>query len=152
MGNRIWLDFNVGLKLTWFQSGGSEFLWFECRDRNWRGFCVSVEHDLFWVRGSRIYSVFVSGHRNQLEWGSTLTSFWLWGRDYLGFCVGTEIDSVLARDSKIACFLREGQDLLRTVCTPKLLGFNVSIETVLFYVRAERYLILMRRSIILFFE
>ena len=52
-GWNLTFEFSVGMKSIWLLLGLSDFYLFQCRDRNWLGFCVAVENDIF-VSGSKL--------------------------------------------------------------------------------------------------
>ena len=75
-GNHLVLEW--ASKLTCFSCGSSQLTWFQCEDRNWLGFVVAVESDLFFlVPGSKLTRFLCQGLEVDLivEWGSKLTWF-----------------------------------------------------------------------------
>ena len=122
-------------KWTWFQCGGSELPWLQCRDHNWHGFVWGRKMtwfknlNWFWW-GSKtacfrvlvtINVVFVSGgiqnwlvFRVPIEINLVLHG----GSNWVGFSARTEVDLFFVRGSKLT-FLCAGR---------KLLAFSASTE------------------------
>ena len=124
VGDRIWLGSRVGWNgfgfcglsnLTSFQCGGSALIWFLCSGRKWLVLVFGLKINAFLCRSIEVDLV--------LMWGSKLTWFQWWSRNYPGFyvrewnwigfsvgiefnffCAGVKIEFGFVCGPKIICF------------------------------------------------
>ena len=108
----LWL---VGIDLESFQCGGSALIWFLCSGRKWLVLVFGLKINAFLCRSIEVDLV--------LMWGSKLTWFQWWSRNYPGFyvrewnwigfsvgiefnffCAGVKIEFGFVCGPKIICF------------------------------------------------
>ena len=130
-----------GSKWTWFQCGGSNSTWFQRWDRNWLGFYVGIEDDLFLVSASKFTEFFVSRHQHCLEFrvGIEIDLISVVRPNYLYFSCGeSNFTRFLCGWSKLTWFPCGGFSLTWFQCLDrKWLSFCVGVEKYLVSVRIE---------------